>query len=172
MRLVSVNTNKWCDDNFVFVNMKDLSLHILDIAENSVNAEAKNITIEVIESESKDELCVSIKDDGKGMDEKTAEESVNPFFTTKKGKRFGLGLALFAQAVKETGGTIKIESRPFYGTEINAVFKLNHPDVKPLGNIAETIAALVMGNPQIHFIYSYKKGDYNYCFDSHKSAER
>ena len=83
--------------------MQDLSLHILDITENAVRADAKNISIEVFEDTLREELIISIKDDGRGMNEDMRKKALDPFFTTKDGKRIGLGLSLFAQAAQEIG---------------------------------------------------------------------
>ncbi len=148
--------------------MEDLSLHILDIAENAIRAAAKTIAIEILADEDEDQLTVCIKDDGRGMDEETAKKVLDPFFTTKSGKRVGLGLALLAQAAQQTGGELTIDSEQGVGTEVTAIFKLSHPDMKPMGDILETMAALVMGNPSIRFIYDHRAGDQDLHFDSHR----
>lgn len=148
--------------------MEDLSLHILDIAENAIRAEAKKIVIEIVEDKSKDRLTVCIKDDGKGMDEDTVKKVLDPFFTTQEGKRTGLGLSLLSQAARQTGGDIRVESEKGKGTIIQAVFKKSHPDMKPMGDILQTMKTLVIGSPAIQFIYDYKKGDQEYHFDSLK----
>ncbi|HDZ76601.1 MAG TPA: ATP-binding protein [Candidatus Omnitrophica bacterium] len=146
--------------------MQDLSLHILDITENAVRADAKNISIEVFEDTLREELIISIKDDGRGMNEDMRKKALDPFFTTKDGKRIGLGLSLFAQAAQDTGGTLKINSELGQGTIIRAIFKLNSPDLKPVGDILETLASLITAYPAIRFVYDYKKGDDKYHFDS------
>ena len=148
--------------------MQDLSLHILDIVENAIRAGADKIIIEISEDAGKDQLIVDIKDNGLGMDSKTIKKAADPFFTTKEKRKFGLGLSLFSQAVEQAGGSIKIKSKKGVGTKITAVFKLSHPDMKPKGDILGTIGALVAANPKIQVIYNYRKGDYNYFFDSFK----
>lgn len=148
--------------------MEDLSLHVLDLAENAVRAKAKKIDIEVLISKSRNRLTLTVKDNGQGMDQDTAQRGINPFYTTKSGKRFGLGLALLAQSVQETGGRIKIFSRPGHGTRVKAVFKLDHPDLKPLGNMAETLACLIAGNQDIRVTYHYQQGKKHVYFDSKK----
>lgn len=148
--------------------MEDLSLHILDIAENAIRAQASKIEIEILEDVSKDQLAVTIKDNGIGMDEETAKKAVDPFFTTKDGKKTGLGISLLAHAAQQAGGKLKIESKKGIGTQVAATFKLSHADMQPIGNIAGTIAALVAGNPKVQFIYNYKKGEHKYYFDSCK----
>ena len=147
--------------------MKDLSLHILDIAENAIRAKAKKIRIEVLEDEASDRLSVIVQDDGLGMDEQTLKKAQDPFFTTKDGKKFGLGLSLLHQATQEAGGVLKIDSQEAKGTKVVAKFKLSHPDTKPLGDLLETIAVLVASNPGVHFIYEYRKGDERVVYNSH-----
>ncbi len=146
--------------------MEDLSLHILDIAENAIRAGAKKIMIELLEDQSNGRLTLSIEDDGKGMDEETVNRVVDPFFTTKNGKQVGLGLALLSQAAQQAGGQLEIDSEKQRGTKVTAVFELSHPDIKPIGDIYATMAALVAGNPSIQFVLDYKKSDNCHHFDS------
>ena len=137
--------------------MEDISLHILDIAENSIRAKAKNINIMITEDYKNDLLTLTIEDDGEGMDEATKAFALNPFFTTKKGKKVGLGLALLAHSAEEAGGDMKIESEPGKGTKISAIFKLGHIDRKPLGNLNETIKCLKVTHPEIKLNSDYIK---------------
>ena len=146
--------------------MQDLSLHILDIAENATRAGGKKIIIKIIEDKIKDTLNLSIEDDGKGMDKETAEKVMDPFFTTKNGKKIGLGLSLLAQAAQQTGGELKIDSEQGKGTKVTAVFRISNIDMKPIGNIVETMTALVSANPTTQFILDYKIGDDSFYFDS------
>ncbi len=146
--------------------MEDLSLHILDIAENAIRAGAKKIMIELLEDQGNDRLTLSIKDDGKGMDKEAVNRALDPFFTTKDGKDIGLGLALLSQAAQQAGGELKIDSEEGKGTKVTAAFQLSHPDMKPIGDVLETMAALVAGNLSTQFVLDYKKGDYSYHFDS------
>lgn len=146
--------------------MEDLSLHILDIAENAIRAEATVITIMIKEDEEKDELILKIKDNGKGMDKETLKKVTDPFYTTKKGKKAGLGISLISLAAEQTGGSIELESEPGVGTELIATFKPSHLDMKPMGDILLTVATLVSGNPSVRFIFDFKKGEKEYHFDS------
>ena len=107
--------------------MEDLSLHILDIAENAIRANAKKIIIEILEDEQNDRLTICIKDDGEGMDEETVAKAPDPFFTTKNSRKIGLGLSLLSRAVQEAGGKLVIESKKEQGTKVIADFKLSHP---------------------------------------------
>ena len=146
--------------------MEDLSLHILDIAENAVRAGGRKIMIELLEDQNNDRLTLSIEDDGKGMDKDTVNRVLDPFFTTKGGKEVGLGLALLSQAAQQADGELKIDSQEARGTKVTAVFRLSHPDMKPIGDIVSTMAVLVAEKPSTQFILDYKKGDEDYHFDS------
>jgi len=146
--------------------MEDLSLHILDIAENSIAAAARRIEIKIDEDKDKDLLTIEIIDDGKGMDRKALKKAFDPFFTTRKTRKVGLGLSFLAQAAKESGGKIDLNSKEHEGTTVKATFRLSHPDCKPMGDINETIRVLVAGNPGIDFLYEHKKNNSLYCFDT------
>lgn len=151
--------------------MEDLSLHILDIVENSLRAKAKEIEIKVVEEEEKDLLAIEIKDDGEGMDEETLKKALNPFFTTKENKRIGLGLSLFAQAAQMSGGEFQVSSKKGEGTTIKATFRLSNIDRKPWGKMVDTLLTLIIGNPQIDFFYSHQKGEIEYSFATKKIKE-
>ena len=146
--------------------MIDLSLHILDIAENAIRAGGTKIVIEILEDEVHDKLVVCIEDDGKGMDKETVRKAMDPFFTTKGGKKFGLGLSLLAQATQQAEGNMTVESQEGAGTKVTATFKFSHPDTKPMGNIVETITTLIAAYPAVQFIFDYETGDDHYHFDS------
>ncbi len=149
--------------------MEDLSLHILDIAENALNASATLIEIEIEERENQDLLVITICDNGTGMESSALERALDPFYTTKKGKQIGLGLPFLAQAAEETGGNLEVRSNPGGGTEVRAVFSLSHIDLKPLGDIAATLQTLIAGHPKvdIHFRYSGSEGELE--FDTGKT---
>jgi len=152
--------------------MEDLSLHILDIAENSISASAKRIEIRINENQAKDLLTIEIKDDGKGMDEQTLQKVLDPFFTTRKTRKVGLGLSLLAQAARESDGKIELSSAPGKGTTVKAVFCLSHLDCKPIGDIHETIRTLLAGHPGIDFLYEHKKNNSLYCFDTRETGKK
>ena len=152
--------------------MEDLSLHILDIAENSISASAKRIEIRIDQDKAKDLLTVEIKDDGKGMDEQTLKKVLDPFFTTRTTRKVGLGLSLLAQAVRQSDGKIELSSGPGKGTTVKAVFRLSHPDCKPVGDIHETIRTLVAGYPGTDFLYEHKKNGSIYRFDTRETHKK
>jgi anti-sigma regulatory factor (Ser/Thr protein kinase) len=144
--------------------MEDLSLHVLDIAENSIAAGARHVEIRVIESQQEDRLSIEIIDDGRGMSEDMLQKATDPFFTTRTTRRVGLGLSLFEQAAKRAGGEFKIASSPGAGTKVTGVFQYSHVDRQPLGNMNETLLALVVGNPQIEFTYLHQSDDSQVAF--------
>jgi signal transduction histidine kinase len=131
--------------------MEDLSLHILDIVENSIRASAKHVAIRLVQSEKADTLRLEVTDDGEGMDEETVRQSISPFFTTKEGKRVGLGLSLLAQAAEEAGGGLEVQSAKGKETKVVATFRLHHIDRKPLGNLDETVRCLKLTHPEVTF---------------------
>src|SRR4030067_2399389 len=129
--------------------MEDLSLHILDIAENSVAAQASQIEIRLSEDKKQDVLSVEGIDNGIGMDEDTQKRALDPFFTTKKVRRFGLGLSLLSESAKAANGYLSISSKKGKGTRLKAVFQYSHLDRRPLGHLRQTIITLVIRNPDI-----------------------
>ncbi len=143
--------------------MEDLSLHTLDIAENAIRAKAKRIEIKIFEDIKENLLSIRIKDDGVGMDEEMLKKALDPFFTTKRNRKIGLGLSMLAQAAKEGGGDIRLDSKTGKGTDVLADFQYDHPDRKPLGDMNETIATLIAGHPEVHFIYEHKKNGKTVC---------
>ena len=146
--------------------MEDLSLHILDIAENSIAAGAKTIEILVREDTVSDVLTVEVADDGKGMDAKTAEKATEPFFTTRTTRRVGLGLAFLKEAAEATNGSLRVESSPSHGTRVCATFQLSHIDRKPLGNTAETILTLLTNDSGVDVVYTRQYDNRNFVFDT------
>ena len=146
--------------------MEDLSLHILDIVENSIRAKASRIEIKVVEDIRKDLLTIEIKDDGQGIDEETIKKVRDPFFTTRTTRKVGLGLPLLSQAARESGGDVEIESKVGRGTRVKATFGYSHIDRKPLGNIETTLTTLIAGNPAVDFIYEHKKDEIEYRLDT------
>lgn len=146
--------------------MRELSLHILDIVQNSISANAKNISVEISEQVSSDTLTIVITDDGKGMSEDFLSEVVSPFATTRTTRKVGLGIPLFKEAAEETGGNFTIESTPGKGTCVTAVFGYSHIDRQPLGDIASVMFILVQGNPNLDFVYKHRVEENEFVFDT------
>ncbi|NOY65196.1 MAG: sensor histidine kinase [Nitrospirae bacterium] len=145
--------------------MDDLSLHILDIVENAIEAEATRVEIRVEEDIKNNTLRISIKDNGKGMLKEEIARLRDPFFTTKN-KKTGLGIPLLCQSAHEAAGEVRINSIPGKGTEISATFQLDHIDRKPLGDLASTLIALISGHPEVDFIFEYRKNNKGYLLDT------
>jgi anti-sigma regulatory factor (Ser/Thr protein kinase) len=139
--------------------MKELSLNILDIAQNSIKANAAHLTIRLTKTGSR--LTVEIADDGTGMSPDFVQEAANPFTTTRTTRKVGMGLPLFKLAAEQTGGTFSIESQQAakpgdaHGTTVTATFDTAHVDCEPLGDITETILTLIQGNPDLSLTYEW-----------------
>lgn len=147
--------------------MEDLSLHILDIVENSITAGAGRIEIEIAEDIEKNLLLIKIKDNGRGMDEEIIKMAYDPFFTTRRTtRRIGLGIPLLAQSAREAMGDVSIKSKKREGVTITATFKYNHIDRKPLGDIEKTLIVLITAHPQIDFLFEHRRGDCTYSLDT------
>lgn len=143
--------------------MEDLSLHILDIAENAISAGATRLLISVNENEERDLLVFRVTDDGRGMSREEKERALDPFFTTKR-KRTGLGLPLLAQTAGLCRGRVIIESAPDKGTKVTARFRWSHIDRPPLTKMKETLALLVFGHPEIDVRYRHTKNGRRFDF--------
>jgi len=150
--------------------VEDISLHLLDIVENSIAARARNVGIRIADEADSGKLTVEIEDDGVGMDEATLERATDPFFTTRSTRRVGLGLSLLEQAAKETGGELKVESEPGKGTRVRATFFYGHIDCKPVGDIRETLRALAAGHPEVRLVFEYRNGS-TFRFEAGGAAE-
>ncbi len=146
--------------------MEDISLHILDVAENGIMAGADLIRISVEENSSGDRLTVAIEDNGRGMSPEFLKSVLDPFVTTRKTRKVGLGLSLFQQSVQEAEGEMNITSKPGVGTTLNATMKRSHIDRKPMGDLAGTMLCLIEGNADIDFVFDYSVDDRSYCLDT------
>ncbi len=148
--------------------MKDISLHILDIAQNSIAAGATCIAIRIAEDTSEDSFVLEIEDNGRGIPTDLLEKVLDPFFTSRTTRSVGLGLSLLAQSARETGGDISVESEEGAGTRVMARFRPSHIDMKPLGDVADTLLVLMAANPVIDFFFSYEKPSGRYELDTRK----
>lgn len=137
--------------------MEDLSLHVLDVVENSIAASARHVAVRIVENTELDLLVITIMDDGAGMDAETARRALDPFFSGKEVKRIGLGLPLLAQAARECDGSLELMSEVRTGTTIRARFRLSHPDRKPLGDMQETLRTLRAGRPELEIAYEHRR---------------
>jgi hypothetical protein len=146
--------------------MDEIASHIMDIVANSVSAKANNIIVAITIDTKKVLLTLRLKDDGIGMDEDMARKVQDPFFSTKIGKKVGLGIPLLKGTAETTGGSFCLSSVVGEGTEIFVSFDLNHPDLPPLGNIRDTILVLVIGNPDTDFRFQIKRDTKEFVLDT------
>lgn len=151
--------------------MEDLSLHVLDLAENALAAGATRIGIAVNENEKRDLLVLRVTDDGRGMTAEEKKRALDPFFTTKR-KRTGLGLALLAQTAGLCGGAVAVESARMKGTKITARFRYHHIDRPPLTKMAETMMMLVFGHPEVDIRYRHRRNGRVFAFGSRGFFDR
>ncbi len=133
--------------------MRELSLNILDIAQNSIAAGASLTEILVKEDTVKKELLIGIYDNGKGMTAEQVENVQDPFYTTRTTRKVGMGIPLFKMAAEQTGGSFKITSQVGVGTRVEALFKTDSIDFTPLGDMESTISTIVSMNEDKDFIY-------------------
>lgn len=146
--------------------MNELSLHILDIVQNSIKANAHLVEIIINEQDIEDSYSITITDDGHGMDEKTLTEVSDPFFTTRTTRKVGMGTSLFKMAAELCEGAFAIESTVDVGTKVTATFIKSHIDRAPLGAIDETITILMLNDSDIDIFYKHTVNDRTYIFDT------
>jgi len=155
--------------------MKELSLNILDIVENSVKAGAT--LTEILLTEQAGVLTLTVKDDGCGMTEETVKRVTDPFYTTRTTRAVGLGLPLLKLEAQQTGGDVTVTSRDketypeTHGTEVTAVFHTDHIDCPPLGDIPATVMTLVQGHPDTDFLFVHTKGENEVRLDTRELRE-
>ena len=140
--------------------MKELSLNILDIVQNSISAEASLIKILLEETETT--LRITIEDNGRGMSPDFLATVIDPFSTTRKTRKVGMGIPLFKLAAEQTGGELSISSRTRdmdpegHGTVISAFFYKDHMDFTPLGDVVSTLISLIQGCPEVDFLFEHQ----------------
>ncbi len=145
--------------------LRELSLHILDIAENSVQAKAKNIEVSVEEDQANDRLRITIKDDGKGMNAERLAQVTDPFFTSRTTRKVGLGIPFLKEAAEACNGFLKIKSAEGIGTTLHVEFQRSHIDRMPLGDLESTYLNLLIGYPDVHWILRYKMDKKEFVLD-------
>lgn len=146
--------------------MLELADHILDIGENSVRAGAKLVNINVTEDSIQNLLTIEIEDDGRGMNKDEIKKALDPFYTTKKVRRVGLGLPMLASAAELAGGKLNLTSEPGRGTRLTSTFELTHFDRQPLGNITNSLIILIAGNSTVDFFYKHRHNDRQFELDT------
>lgn len=152
--------------------MRELSLNVLDIVQNSITAKATLIKIELIEDINNDILKINIFDNGKGMTDEQIKSVTDPFYTTRTTRKIGLGIPLFKMAAEMSGGSFKIESIVGVGTKIFTSYIHSSIDRMPVGNINETVSMLIQMNPDIDFVYTHTFNEKSYSLDTRELREQ
>ena len=146
--------------------MKELSLHITDIVQNSIVAGASVVKITIIEDLKKNSLVIEIEDNGKGMSEDLLKRVQDPFTTSRTTRKVGLGIPLFKQAAELTGGAFEIQSVLGKGTKVIASFVHDSIDRQPLGDMVSTVLATVVSHDDIDFIYTHSVNEKEFVLDT------
>lgn len=146
--------------------MQELSLNVLDIAQNSVRANASMITITITERTAEHFLEISIADNGCGMTEEQVVQVVDPFFTTRTTRKVGLGVPFFKMSAESTGGSFSIVSQVGKGTTTTASYHTDHIDMLPVGDMNATILSLITMNPDMDFVYRHERDHKIYTLDT------
>jgi len=149
--------------------LRELSLHILDLIENAIRAEATEIEVLVEEQPERDLLAIAVEDNGPGLPAGVAD-AADPFYTTKDGKKTGLGLSLFRFRVEQAGGQMGLERSALGGLAVRAAMKLSHVDRSPLGDLASTVASVVCTNPGVELRARLRVGGREMSFSSTEIA--
>jgi hypothetical protein len=151
--------------------MKELSMHIMDITQNSVRAQAKNIEITVTENPAENLFAFSVKDDGFGMSEELLKRVTDPFATTRTTRKVGLGIPFLRQTCEMCGGKLVLQSSEGKGTYLQASMEYDNIDRPPAGDIASSIFLIIQMNPGIIFKYSYSYNSGSFELDMREVLE-
>lgn len=146
--------------------MPEISLNVLDVAQNSIRANANLIEITVTANRKKDLLIITIKDNGCGMTKEQIDRVLDPFFTTRTTRKVGLGIPFFQYAANVTGGSFDIKSNVGVGTQVTANFVLSHIDRMPLGDMTSTMHTLITLNTGVDFLYTYTVDERSFTLDT------
>lgn len=151
--------------------MPEIAMNVLDIAQNSVRAEATLIQLTVDVNQATDMLTIIIEDDGCGMTPEQVEHVVDPFFTTRTTRNVGLGVPFWKLAAISAGGTFDIQSEVGKGTVVTTTFQLSNIDRMPLGDINGTVHTLITFNTHIDFLYTYRFNEKSFTLDTREFKE-
>lgn len=151
--------------------MKELSLNVLDITQNSITAGAKLIEISLTEDEN-GILTLKIADDGCGMSQETVQRVIDPFYTTRTTRRVGMGIPLLKLAAEQTGGEVHIVSRTVqedpenHGTVVTATFDTRSIDFTPIGDMVSTMCTIIQGHPEVDYRFEHKTPSFDVGLDT------
>lgn len=148
--------------------MVDMAMHMMDVVQNSIRAQSKEIEIGFFEDSSNHTLTFRVEDDGCGMSREAVQKLADPFFTTRTTRRAGLGIPLLKMTCEQAGGALSVLSEAGGGTVVEAVYRTDHPDCLPLGDIAGYLALLLKANPGIRIRFAYRMDKALFTIDSHE----
>lgn len=151
--------------------MQELSLHLLDIAQNSIRAQATSIFIGIIEDLKNNTLTITLEDNGTGMSQKYLEMARDPFVTSRTLRKVGLGIPLLNQLCEMCSGNLKLESELGKGTKLIVTMQYDHVDRLPLGNLPSTLTTLILAKPDIYYRYEHIYQDKSFVFDTKEIEE-
>ena len=151
--------------------MKEISLHIMDIVQNSITANATLIEVELDIRYAENTVSIMIRDNGKGMSAEMLRNVTSPFVTTRTTRRVGLGISLFKAGAEASGGSFDIDSQEGVGTVVRAEYKLDHLDRPPIGDFAGTMHTLIVCNPEIDFVITIVIDDSQDILDTREVKE-
>lgn len=152
--------------------MIDLAMHMMDIVQNSLRAGARQVEIELTESSGDHTLLFRVKDDGSGMDEETLRKLADPFFTTRTTRKVGLGIPFLKMTCEQAGGRLKLSSQEGLGSVVEAVYRTDHPDCLPLGDMAGYLTLLLRANPETRFRFVCRIDEAQFQLDSDELKEQ
>lgn len=151
--------------------MKELSLNVLDITQNSITAGAKHVEISLTEDE-QGMLTLRIADDGCGMSEQTVKRVIDPFYTTRTTRKVGMGIPLLKLAAEQAGGSVEIVSRTVqqapeaHGTTVVATFDTKSIDFTPVGDMVSTMCTIIQGHPEVDYVFEHKTAAFDVSLDT------
>lgn len=148
--------------------MREIALHLLDVARNSVEAGATRLLVTVLEDEAADRLVLEIVDNGRGMDEAALGRATDPFYSTRTTRRVGLGLPLLRATCERCGGGLQVQSEPGRGTHLTATLQLRHWDRPPLGDLGAVVQALACEAERVHLVYRHRVGSQWFTIDTNE----
>lgn len=151
--------------------MQEISLHILDLIQNSIEAGATCISLSIEENQRENLFLVKIADNGRGISPETIDLVSDPFYTTRNTRKVGLGISLFSMTCRQSGGELKIKSSPGRGTELNGKMEYDHWDRPPLGDIVGTVTSILAANPEMDFRYNHKYNGREFYFSTGQIRE-
>ncbi len=146
--------------------MRELSLHILDVLENALEAGSSRMDVSIDEDRKEDRLVIDIVDNGRGMGKEQLESVLDPFFTTRQTRHVGLGLPLFSDAARRCDGDLVIQSEPGKGTHVRATFRHSHIDRSPLGDTSGALLAVLLSGHAVDLSYRHRVDGREFHFDS------